>query len=477
MRTRLLGFLSSTLLLAAVARSASLPAGFTETIVSGFSSPTAMALVPDGRVFVCQQGGSLRVIKNGALLATPALTLTVDSNGERGLLGVTLDPNFGQNSFLYVYYTKPTPAVHNRLSRFTMNGDIVVPGSEFVLLELDNLSGATNHNGGSIHFGPDGKLYVAVGDNANGANAQSLTILFGKILRLNSDGTIPPDNPFIAQTTGKYQSIWARGLRNPFTFAIRNGDPSMLINDVGQVTWEEINVGAAGANYGWPTCEGPFLQGTSTPCNNPNYTDPLYYYGHAGGACAITGGAFYDPELPGFPSQYVGQYFFADYCADWIRRIDPTDPTPTAVDFATGIASPVDIQVSFDGSLYYLAYSGGSVSKVTYTGSNSPAITQDPASQLISVGHPVTFTVSATGAPTLLYQWQKNSVDIPNANLSSYTIASVALGDNGSQYRCVVSNAFPPTRDERAGDAHGHHRSASGRGDHGPDRRDDLCRR
>ncbi len=207
MRSRSIGLLAFVLLSATVAAPSSvLPPGFSETSVSGFNSPTAMALAPDGRIFVCQQGGSLRVIKNGVLLATPVLTLTVDGNGERGLLGVTLDPNFPQNSYLYVYYTKPTPAVHNRLSRFTLNGDVAVPGSELPLLDLDNLSGATNHNGGSIHFGTDGKLYVAVGDNANGANAQSLTILFGKILRLNSDGTIPSDNPFVNQTSGKYEA-------------------------------------------------------------------------------------------------------------------------------------------------------------------------------------------------------------------------------------------------------------------------------
>ena len=136
-------------------------------------------------------GRTLRVIKNGALLATPFLSVTVNSSGERGLLGVAFDPDFASNQFVYVYYTATTPTVHNRVSRFTANGDVAVPGSETVLLDLDNLSGATNHNGGAIHFGPDGKLYVAVGENANGANSQTLTNLLGKILRINPDGTHP----------------------------------------------------------------------------------------------------------------------------------------------------------------------------------------------------------------------------------------------------------------------------------------------
>src|SRR4029079_17001722 len=139
--------------------------------------------------------GRLRVVKNNALLSTSFLTLTVNSAGERGLLGVAFDPAFTSNQYVYVYYTVPSP-LHNRVSRFTANGDVVVPGSEMILLDLDNLSSASNHNGGALHFAPDGTLYVAVGDNANSANAQSMSILFGKMLRINSDGTIPTSNPF-----------------------------------------------------------------------------------------------------------------------------------------------------------------------------------------------------------------------------------------------------------------------------------------
>ena len=146
--------------------------------------------------------------------------------------------------------------MHNRISRFTANGDVAVAGSETVILELDNLSGATNHNGGALAFGPDGKLYAAVGENANGANAQTLGNLLGKMLRLNKDGTIPTDNPFFTSATGRNRAIWALGLRNPFTFAFNRAGAELFINDVGQNTWEEINDGIAGANYGWPDTEG-----------------------------------------------------------------------------------------------------------------------------------------------------------------------------------------------------------------------------
>src|SRR5687768_17126365 len=181
---------------------ATVPTGFTDSVVaSGLSNPTAMALAPDGRIFVCQQGGALRVIKNGVLLPTPFLTVTVDSSGERGLLGVAFDPNFLSNQLVYIYYTATTPTVHNRISRFTAAGDVAMAGSETIVMDLENLSTATNHNGGALHFGPDGNLYVAVGDNANGANAETLANRLGKMLRISSSGSIPTDNPFFNTAT------------------------------------------------------------------------------------------------------------------------------------------------------------------------------------------------------------------------------------------------------------------------------------
>jgi len=343
---------------------ATLPAGFTETQISGLSFPTAMEIAPDGRIFVCLQTGSLRVIKNGALLPTPFLTLNVDATQERGLLGIAFDPNFPTNNFLYLYYTVSTDPKHNRVSRFTANGDVVVPGSETIILELENLTSATNHNGGGIHFGPDGKLYVAVGENATPSNAQTLTNRLGKILRINADGSIPTDNPFFNQAAGNNRSIWALGLRNPFTFAFQPGTGRMFINDVGQDTWEEINDGIAGSNYGWPNTEGP--------TSNPSFRSPLFAYTHATG-CAIAGGAFYNPATVQFPSGFVGKYFFADLCGGWIRLFDPA--TGTASDFASGISGPVDLKIGADGSLYYLSRGSSAVFRVQFT---EPVLINEP---------------------------------------------------------------------------------------------------
>ena len=346
-----------------------LPPGFSDsTVATGLSAPTAMAMAPDGRLFVCEQGGRLRVIKGGTVLATPFVTLTVDASGERGLLGVTFDPNFSANQFLYLFYTATTPNIHNRISRFKASGDVAdASHGEVILLDFDPLSSATNHNGGALHFGLDGKLYAAHGDNANGANAQILNTLLGKIIRMDPvpDPTaqIPTDNPFYATAAGKNRLVWTLGLRNPFTFTVQPGTGLFYINDVGQSAWEEINEGRAGRNFGWPTTEGPFSSATF-----PNFTNPVYAYQHSGApptGCAITGGAFYNPATPTFPSGYLGRYFFADFCGGWIYVLDPASPS-VATSFATNVSFPVDLFVGLDGALYYLARGAGAVGRIQF---------------------------------------------------------------------------------------------------------------
>ena len=339
------------------------PSGFTrnESWVTGLTGATAFAQAPDGRLFICQQGGALRVVKNGALLATPFATITVDSAGERGLIGVALDPAFATNGFVYVYSTRAAAGVsHNRISRFTAAGDVAAVGSEVTLVDLPNLSAATNHNGGGMHFGADGKLYVGVGDNANSAQAQNLTLPFGKLLRFNSDGTIPADNPFFATQSGLARAVWAYGLRNPYTFAVQAGTGKIHINDVGENTWEEIDVGSAGANYGWPGSEGPDNVGAGI-------TGPLFTYKHAdanplgsgpGGffkGFAIAGGGFYPATGP-FPAGYRDQYYFADYVSQFVGRVDLANGN-AAYAFATLSGSPVDLLVGADGAVYVLTRS------------------------------------------------------------------------------------------------------------------------
>ncbi len=345
------------------------PRGFTrnETWTAGLTNATAFAQAPDGRLFIAEQGGTLRVVKNAALLATPFATVAVDSAGERGLIGVALHPDFAANGFVYIHSTRAAlGASHNRISRFTASGDTALAGSEVALVDLPDLSGATNHNGGGMHFGSDGKLYVGVGDNANGAQAQNVALPFGKLLRFNDDGSIPVDNPFFTNQSGVARAVWAYGLRNPFTFAVEPVTGRIHVNDVGQVTWEEIDVGRAGANYGWPGSEGPDNVAG-------NIVVPLFTYKHADSApvgsgpggffkgAAIAGGAFYPATGP-FPADYRGQYYFADFVNRFIGRIDAANGN-AAYAFANLTGSPVDLRVAGDGALLVLTRNG--VTRIT----------------------------------------------------------------------------------------------------------------
>src|ERR687893_410898 len=350
-----------------------LPQGFTESrVVSGLTNPTDIEFAPDGRLFVAEQAGKVRIAKPDRTLATFLdISAKVGSNGERGLQALTFDPGFATNRYVYVHYTRKatssTPA-HNRVVRVTANGDRAVRGSEKLILRLNNQN-ATNHVGGAIDFGKDGKLYIATGDNAKGAVAQKLTNLFGKMLRINKDGTIPTDNPFYSRASGNNRAIWARGLRNPFKFAVEPATGTIFINDVGEKAWEEINQLKKGANYGWPVHEGV--------ANDPPYVDPIFAYGHGGDpattGCSITGGAFYNPTTPLFPQEYDGDYFFADFCSGWIRTLEPTTGGGFAASgFATGLERPIDLEVSQAGELYYLARgnmgSPAIVGKIGYAG-------------------------------------------------------------------------------------------------------------
>jgi glucose/arabinose dehydrogenase len=357
-----------------------LPSGFTEAPWGNSiaSNCTAMAFAPDGRLFVCTQDGHLRVIDaSGNLLGPDFATLTVDSSGERGLIGVAFDPNFSTNQYVYVYHTVPagptnSPPPHNRISRFTANGNVAA-GGPTTIIDLDNLSSATNHNGGAIHFGSDGKLYAGVGDNASGttasaSNSQKVTNRLGKILRINADpvNPTPSDNPATftiydgstVTPAGANRQIWTIVLRNSFTFAFQLCTVRMFIVDVGENTLEEFNNGLAGSNYGWPSTEGFFTQSSF-----PQFTEPLMEYGHGSNStstgCAIIGGGFYNPGIQQFPISYNGMFFFGDLCNGWIRFTDPNNNPNTTSLFASGISGQlVDLTVGPDGALYYLVRSG-----------------------------------------------------------------------------------------------------------------------
>lgn len=425
-----------------------LPEGFQETILAENLDPTTMAIAPDGRVFITEKNGKILILENDTLLETPFLSIEVDNYNERGLSGFVFDPDFETNNFIYVYYTVKEES-HNRVSRFLANGNSVLPDSETILLELDPLAG-TIHNGGAMLFGPDGKLYIAVGDGAEPANAQDPDNLLGKILRINKDGSIPEDNPFFHLTSGKNRAIWALGLRNPFIMAIQPGTERIYANDVGKELFEEINHIEKGKNYGWPLIEG-YKTSQIAP---DNYQDPVYAYDHDQG-CAITGAAFYNPVHPQFPSAYSGKFFFADYCAGYIKVLNPETGTVENT-FATNIDRPVSIKVNKEGTLYYLARAGmgggskedntisneGSLWKVIYTGSGAPAISRQPDSLLLPEGGDALFSVQVSGRQPLEYQWMADGEKIEGATDTTYVLESVSISDSSRQFYCIITNSI-----------------------------------
>ena len=332
--------------------SADLPPGFSETqITAQLKDPTRIKFSPDGRLFILQQGGDIRIVKDGKLLDQPFLSLKTDSRGEHGILGIEFDPEFEKNSFIYLYYTTLIPEVHNRVSRFQVQGDRALPETEKVLIELDPVGHSIFHSAGDLHYHTDGKLYVSVGDNANRKNAPILTNPFGKILRFNLDGSIPEDNPFYKTGSALGRAIWALGFRNPFSFHFQKETGRLYANEVGAESWEEINDVKPGLNYGWPDAEG---YSTDT-----RFEGPIYSYSHGPitsdtQGCAITGGTFYTATTGGFPRNFHGMYFFIDYCNAWLRTLNPEDHQ-VALFGKQLAANPVSLEVSPDGKLYYVS--------------------------------------------------------------------------------------------------------------------------
>jgi glucose/arabinose dehydrogenase len=423
---------------------ATLPAGFEETtFIEGLNGATSMELAPDGRIFISEKFGDIKIVKNGQLLNTPALTIDVDTFRDRGISGIELDPNFSSNGHIYVHYTKAVPnnrdkannGAVNRVSRFTVVGDSINSNTELVL--VDGVASSSGfHPGGFMDFGNDGKLYIGFGTPDVSDGSQNLNNYIGKILRINPDGSAPSDNPFVGQANAR-GAIWAYGFRNPFSGAVDPVTGKIYVNDVGENTWEEINEVQKGKNYGWPNAEGN--------SSNPAYTNPIYAYGHMaqfGGEAAITGGVFYRGN--NFPSQYNGDYFFGDYDTGYLQVRDSATGQVTI--FGQNLFRPVDLDMSADGNLYYLSVWGGTIQKISYVGTANRAPNAVATANPTAGTRPLLVSFSGDGSfdpdgDSLVYTWDfgdgttavgKNLEHTYNQNGQFTAKLTVSDGNGGS---------------------------------------------
>ncbi len=294
-----------------------------QSVVTGLTAPVYVAQPADGsgRLFIVEQAGVIRIFRPGVgLLSTPFLDIRsrVASGSEEGLLSVAFHPNYASNGRFFVNYTSPTGGLHSVIAEYHVsagNPDIA-DTTETVLLTV--AQPFTNHNGGLNLFGPDGMLYIGFGDGGGAGdpqgNGQRLSTLLGKILRIDvnsgSPYAVPLDNPFV-HTPGARGEIWAYGLRNPWRFSFDRSTGQMYIADVGQDSWEEIDLGGPGRNYGWNIMEGTHCYPPGASCSIAGLTLPVTEYDHSVG-CAVTGGYVYrGSRLP----ELVGRYLFGDYCS------------------------------------------------------------------------------------------------------------------------------------------------------------------
>ncbi|WP_285474703.1 PA14 domain-containing protein [Actinoplanes sp. NBRC 101535] len=443
--------LAAALLVPPPARAAP-PPGFQTSLVVGtdLNEPSGFEIAPDGRIFILERAGTVKIFKNGHLLATPFTVLPSEPTGDRGLIGIAFDPEFGvANHYVYFYYTGLD--LHNRLVRFDASGDVGTDGP-FTIFRTESLSQHL-HVGGSIRFGPDGKLYFAVGDNGYSSNAQILSNPHGKILRINRDGSIPADNPFFGQTD-KEQAIWAYGFRNPWRFQFDSVTGLLYGGDVGDYTWEEVNHIVKGGNYGWPLKEGMCTTGCA------GFVDPIYTYAHDGESAAATGGPVYRGAT--FPPEYQGNLFFADYAKGFIRRAElDANGNATAVhDFDATAGAVVDLKVAPDGDLYYLTYIPGRLYKIGYSlGNHSP--TANATSDVDKGLNPLTVTFSSAGSADpdgdpLTFAWDFGDGTTGTAANPTHTYDEIGVytanltvtdseGDTGVAVPLIIQVGIAPT--------------------------------
>lgn len=386
----------------------------------------------DGRIFIAERGGNVKVYQNG--IVSTVFTVTTVTNNEQGLLGLTLHPDFAENGYMYVFYSiNDGTVIRHRIERYEISdNNLVVSNQEILLLEP---IGGGFHNGGDLKFF-DGYLYVTVGDSQQNTNSQDLETYKGKILRLTEDGLPAPGNPFYGNGSVTKQSIWVYGFRNPWRLVPSPSTNKLYVLDVG-TSWEEINEisNPAIRNYAWGHPQG----GDGVQAETNLFTNPIFTYATGSIGNAITNGVLYNPSTVQYPN-LQGKFIFKDYVNAEIRYFDPTVANPVSTVFYTAPQQyALGMILGNDGYIYYCSYgNNGDLIKLDYIETDAPTIVDHPLSQTIMETYPVTFNVNASGLG-LTYQWQYNNQDITGATAASYTIPEVEMADAGA-YRVIVTN-------------------------------------
>ncbi|GAA0558387.1 carbohydrate-binding protein [Chitinophaga japonensis] len=415
-----------------------LPAGFIQRKLTGdvINEATSMAHAPDGRIFMAERSGHVKVFLNGTVATVHTVSTTTAA--EQGLLGIALHPQFAANGKCYIFYTNPDMTRHY-LDLVVINAASQVTSVTRVM-EFDPIINGF-HNGGALQF-RDGFLYIAIGESNASAESPKPDTYRGKILRLTEDGQPAPGNPYYNEPGASRQkrSIWAKGMRNPWKMSLDPVSQKLFVIDVGG-NYEEINDvsnpdPARNYNYGWDQ------RGRSGPEQADTTIPAVFYYPHSGWGCAITSGVFFTPPSTNYPPQYRNRFYFSDWCSPWLRSVDATNPGAGWEEFASGgFGSVLGTSVGADGNIYYIRYnSTGSLWRIEYDNNQAPLVVNQPVSDTVVERDPASFFVEASGATPLSYRWQKNGADIPGATAAAYTIAQAAMADAGS-YRCIVSNA------------------------------------
>ena len=397
------------------------PGASIQTVLPGMTQPIAMAFDPQGRLFYTERNtGNVRLFANGILQANPVIHFDVDTCSERGLLGITLDPDFNTNHYIYVYYTALSGcgSTENRVVRFVESNGV---GSNPVET-FDSPQTAGNHNGGNIHFGQDGKLYITVGDNANAGNAQNVQVKNGKIHRLNPDGTIPPGNP-VFTPTGALPSLYARGLRNSFDFGLDTLDAvapyRIFASENGPNCDDELNRIEPGYNYGWRS---------SYPCGDtgsPYNTIPPLWSLPSGQCCVAPTGVhvYTGHQIP----QWQGHLFMAAYNNQSLRHVylDTSRTQATAVNVVQGVSVGTDLETGPDGALWYIeggGYAPGTLKRIV--GSSTPVL----MGHLTWEGRPVQPHAANQQPLTLTLQMGTTVTHYPDRTTAATGVFTVPVG-------------------------------------------------